>query len=131
MIVHRPAPPVIVHRGPTVIHEHHHTPPLVYEQSVYGEGEDFIYPRPYGAPHIGVNGDLSDERRRIRRGRRRGLLTRREAKRLRRRLRSIRATSAIAYEDGFLSWHEERQLEAEEQALNEAIFWEKRDGDRW
>ena len=127
MIVHdyRPAPVIIREPAPApvIIHEPSYVS-TSFERAV-------LYPTPYGAPRYGVNGHLRDERRRIGRGRDQGLLTRREARRLRARLRAILREADIAHEDGYLSPFERRHLEDEEATLNELIGWESFDSDGW
>jgi hypothetical protein len=79
----------------------------------------------------GVNGDLSDEVRRIERGVRRGLITPREERRLRNMLLEIYMLEDECTADGYITEEEEADLYWAERDLNRAIRWETRDFDTW
>jgi hypothetical protein len=79
----------------------------------------------------GINGDLSDEERRIERGIRRGLITPSEARRLHNMLWEIYALEDDCTADGFLTEQEEAELYWAERDLNRAIRHETRDFEVW
>ena len=98
----------------------------------HGRDDDHFFDTIYhDGGSYGINGDLTDEERRINRGIERGLITPSEARRLRDMLWEIYALEDQSTADGFLTEEEEADLYWAERDLNRAIRWETQDFEVW
>ena len=98
----------------------------------HGRDDDHFFDTIYhDGSSYGINGDLTDEERRINRGIERGLITPSEARRLRDMLWEIYALEDQSTADGFLTEEEEADLYWAERDLNRAIRWETQDFEVW
>ena len=98
----------------------------------HGRDDDHFFENIYqDGGSYGINGDLSDEERRINRGIERGLITPSEARRLHTMLWEIYTLEDQCTADGFLTEEEEAELYWAERDLNRAIRWETRDFETW
>jgi hypothetical protein len=98
----------------------------------HGRNDDHFFDTIYhDGGNYGINGDLTDEERRINHGINRGLITPSEARRLQNMLWEIYALEDHCTADGFLTEEEEADLYWAERDLNRAIRWETQDFEVW
>ena len=105
---------------------------MINAHDCHGVDDDHFFENIYqNGGDYGINGDLSDEERRIQRGIERGLITPRESRKLYNMLWEIYALEDECTADGFLTEEEEASLYWAERDLNRAIRWETRDFETW